>query len=490
MQFTSLYFAAFLIPVFALYWMLNKHGKIQNLILLLASYTFYAYWNWRYLSLLFSISMFSYVSGLLIYKTKTPSMKRALLLSSIIVCITTLSYFKYFAFFINTCADLLSQLNYTLPKPASSLLMPLGMSIYIFLSLSYIIDVYHDKLPAERNAINVLLSLSFFPIIFSGPIQKPITLLPQVCNNRVFDLTLAREGLRQILWGLFMKTVIADNCAVLANQIFHNYPSYSGSTLLLGAVYYSIQVYSDFAGYSEIAIGVSKLFGFKLMQNFSNPYFSRDMTEFWRTWHISLTSWFREYIFLPMAYSISRHCPGEKVLFMKSELLIYIIGISVTWLLTGLWHGGNYTFVVWGLTHGGILVLYRVLKKPRQKLFRRWNIDNSGLPVRCVERAVTLCTIIVTWIVFRANDLGAAAGYLRRMLSPSLFSRPAVPSGALPFLIIFFFMIEWIQKDKTCAMDIDCAVTSKPLRWSLYYGLIFMIVWFAGSRQQFIYFQF
>jgi alginate O-acetyltransferase complex protein AlgI len=491
MLFNSLNFAVFLLIIFLLYWLLaNRSLKYQNLFLLGSSYFFYAMWDWRFLFLLFFISFANYSIGLLIQRTGTKGRKKSWLIAGIAANILILSYFKYFDFFIDGFIHLFSTIGFILQKPTLNIILPLGISFYIFLSLSYIIDIYRNKLEADKNLVDVLLTLSFFPIILAGPIQRPVSLLPQIREKRVFKYDVAIDGLRQILWGLFMKVVIADNCADYVNNIFHDYYNYDGSTLLLGGFFYSVQIYADFAGYSEIAIGVSKLFGFELMRNFAFPYFAKDITEFWRRWHISLTSWFRDYLFLPLAYFVSRKIPSEKVLFLKTDLIIYITSISITWLLTGLWHGANYTFIVWGFMHGFLLIAYHVLKKPRQRFLRSLKVKNNSLFLIGFERTFTLMIIIVTWVVFRSENIMSALNYISIMFSSTLLVMPELPEMTTIFLVVFFFIIEWFGRNKLYAISHFGRGWKRAIRWSFYYGLIITIFYFAGKQQDFIYFQF
>ncbi len=453
------------------------------------------------------ISFLNYSIGLLIQKSEPKKRKKSWLIIGIIANIGVLSYFKYSNFFIDSFIHLFSLVGFTVQKPTLNIILPVGISFYVFLSLSYIIDVYQNKLKGGGNIVDVLLTLSFFPIILAGPIQRPTSLLPQIQKKRIFNYSFATDGLKQILWGLFMKVVIADRCGVHVQDIFQNFHNYSGSTLLLGGIFYTIQIYADFAGYSLIAIGVSKLFGFELMRNFAYPYFARDMKEFWQRWHISLTSWFRDYVFLPISYSLSRKIQSEKVGFIKKDLLIYIIGISITWLLVGLWHGGNYTFIVWGLINGFFLIGYQILKKPRKKFLKNLKMSNDNIFLIGVERLFTLLIIIFSWIVFRAENIGQALAYIAKIFSKSLVSLPAmfdtsiktiywkeIRGQASPLvtivLVIVFMLIEWLGRGQHYAIADEASKWKRPLRYAMYYAIILAILWFGGKAQQFIYFQF
>lgn len=425
MLFNSIAFGGFFTLVFIIYWLVvYKNLRLQNILLLIASYYFYACWDWRFLILLFLISLTNYSIGFIIQKVELIKRKRFYMIIGVIANIGALSYFKYSHFFIESFIDLFNSVGFALQKPTLNFILPIGISFYIFLSLSYIIDIYQNKLKASINIVDVLLTLSFFPIILAGPIQRPILLLPQIQKVRVFNYSFAVDGLKQILWGLFMKVVIADRCASHANDIFQNFNNYNGSTLFLGGIFYTVQVYADFAGYSLIAIGISRLLGFDLIRNFAYPYFSRNISEFWKRWHISLTSWFRDYVFLPISFAVSRKIPAEKVWFVKTDLVIYIVGISITWLLTGLWHGGNYTFIIWGGINGFFLIFYQIFKKTRNQILKRLKVGHENLLLIIWERIFILLIIIFSWIVFRSENIGSSIKYITEILSPSLFALP------------------------------------------------------------------
>jgi D-alanyl-lipoteichoic acid acyltransferase DltB (MBOAT superfamily) len=323
----------------------------------------------------------------------------------------------------------------------------------------------------------------------AGPIQRPSSLLPQIAQKRNFNYDKAVDGLRQILWGLFVKMVVADNLAPEVDKIFLSYSDFNGSTLFLGIVFYTLQIYADFSGYSNIAIGTAKLFGFDLMQNFAYPYFSRDITEFWKRWHISLTTWFRDYIFLPISFSLSFRIRNGKVIFIKKDHFIYILASIITWFLTGLWHGPSYSFILWGLINGFFLIIYRLQLKPRKKLFKKFGINNNSKTLICFETIITLTIIMLAWIFFRTDNTRQAFSYIKGILTSSFFSMPQLmPVKAIFFSMIFIFS-EWIQRKKEHALQID-KVEWPLLRWSVYLGCICSILFLGGGYQKFIYFQF
>jgi alginate O-acetyltransferase complex protein AlgI len=491
MLFNSIEFAVFLPVVFILYWFVtNKELRAQNLLLLLASYFFYGWWDWRFLILLILISVLNYSIGLGIDKNETGRIKRIWLIAGLILNIGILGVFKYYNFFIDSFIDLISLTGYNLTRSGTRIILPLGISFYVFLSLSYIIDIYKKNLKANGNIIEVLLSLSFFPIILAGPIQRPALLLPQIAAKREFENDVAVDGLRQILSGLFVKITIADNLAPNVDGIFLNFSMYSGSTLLIGIILYTIQIYADFSGYSNIAIGIAKLFGFNLMRNFAYPYFSRDITEFWKRWHISLTTWFRDYIYLPLSFSVSWRIKNDRVIFIKAEMFIYIVASAVTWFVTGLWHGANYTFIIWGIIHGFFLILYQWQRKPRKRVLKKIGINNDHPVVIIIETTITLIIVMLAWIFFRANNTHQAFAYIDRLFSSSLLSLPQVFPFKVIILTTLFIFSEWLQRTKEHALQIE-NLKYRILRWGLYYGVVILILLTLDeSQKNFIYSQF
>jgi D-alanyl-lipoteichoic acid acyltransferase DltB (MBOAT superfamily) len=415
------------------------------------------------------------------------------LIVGLIINIGILGFFKYYNFFIDSFIDLVSLIGYSLPKSTTKIVLPIGISFYIFLSLSYILDIYKKNLSSNRNIVEVLLSLSFFPIILAGPIQRPSTLLPQIIKRREFNYYQAVDGLRQILWGLFAKVVIADNLALHVDNIFSNFSKYSGSTLVVGAVFYAIQIYADFSGYSNIAIGIAKLFGFRLMQNFAYPYFSRDIREFWKRWHISLVTWFRDYLFLPISFTLSwRRIKNDKVVSIKSDMFIYIVVSTIVWFLTGLWHGANYTFIVWGMIHGFFLVIYHWQIKPRKRIFKRMGITNRNNIIVIVETLITLFIVVIAWVFFRAESMCHAINYLSQIFSISIFTIPEILPKSTLIPIILFFIIEWVGREKQFAIANLEFKWSKPFRWIFYFIMIFSIYFLGNFSEtvEYIYFQF
>ncbi len=495
MLFNSLEFAIFLIVVFTLYWFVfDRNVALQNLFLLIAGYFFYAWWDWRFLSLLISLSLANYIIGLGIEVNEIKRRRRIWLIAGLIINIGVLGVFKYFNFFIDSFGHLVALTGYKLHSSAIKIILPLGISFYVFLSLSYIIDIFKNSIKAESDIIKVLLTLSFFPIILAGPIQRPSSLLPQIAVSRKLNYTQATDGLRQILWGLFVKVVIADNLGVYVDDFFKNYTTYSGSTLLIGSAFYAIQIYADFSGYSNIAIGTARLLGFNLMQNFAYPYFSGNIVEFWKRWHISLTSWFRDYVFFPVSAAFSWAIKNEKILAVKADIFIYVAVSLVTWFLTGLWHGSNYTFILWGMIHGMFLVLYQLQKAPRKILFKKLGIRSGNKAVVMADTVSTLSVVTIAWVFFRAKNIDEAFSYLSVIFSKSLFSVPDFPGMKqgliISGIVLLFLFIEWSGREQKYAIADLGAGWRRPLRWAMYYALVITILVFAGKQQQFIYFQF
>lgn len=498
MLFNSITFLIFLPAVFIIYWFLiNKNLKYQNSFLLLASYVFYSWWDWRFLFLLLGMSFLNYFVGLKINDSTSAKEKGNWLATGLVINIGILCTFKYFNFFIDSFIDLFSAFGYHLSRSSTRIILPIGISFYTFLSLSYIIDIYKEKLTAHRNLIEVLLCLSFFPIILAGPIQRPISLLPQIKQHRNFEYSQIVDGLRQILWGLFKKIVLADTCAANADYIFSNHSSLQGGALALGVVYFAFQIYGDFSGYSDIAIGTARLLGFDLMRNFSYPYFARDIASFWQRWHISLTTWFRDYIFLPLSFAVSKKVTSEKTWFIPSDLFVYIVASIVTWLLTGLWHGANYTYIVWGLMHGFFLIVFQWQKKHRKKLFKNIGLKNNNLIIISIETVLTLSIVAFTWIFFKTSSVYEATSYIRDMFANGIFTISlidlkgrGITSSLIDASISIFVVttIELFQRNKNHGLEIQHYPTW--LRWFLYLALTYFCLIFQGNDRTFIYFQF
>lgn len=496
MLFNSIVFLFFFIIVFFVYWLLIGNSiRLQNVFLLVSSYFFYGWWDWRFLFLLFFISVANYLLGIIISKQENIFPRKTYLVIGLLINIGTLVFFKYFNFFIDGFIEIITFFGISTNSFSLRIIIPLGISFYIFLSISYIVDVYQRKLEPIYNFLQTLLAFSFFPIILAGPIQRPKSLLPQIQEKRVFNYGKSIEGLKQILWGVFMKVVIADNCAVFVDNIFSNFLTYSGSTLMFGVFLFSIQIYTDFGGYSNIAIGLGKLLGFNIMQNFAYPYFARNIKEFWQRWNISLTQWFRDYVFLPTAYSVSRRIKPERVFYIKTIFIIYTLGIVITWLLTGLWHGANFTFVIWGLIHGIYLIINHTQSNSRKRILKNLKISNQNIILKTYDIFITFILVMFTWIFFKAENIEHARSLINSIISSSLLTIPTFPGigRTIPILglAVFFFTVEWLgRNDQHPLLNIGRR-WPLILKWSFFSFIVFLIgMYMHTDETPFIYFQF
>jgi len=437
---------------------------------------------------LIGVSLVNWLAGLLIQDSTATRRRRMILLAGLTVNIGTLIVFKYFDFFIEGFVSSMAAVGFQVQALTLNLILPVGISFYIFVGISYIMDVYRCKLDAEKRIIPALLSFSFFPVILAGPVERPVSLLPQIKAPRVFDPELAVDGIRQFVWGLFMKMVVANNCSIFTSRVFDVTGEMSGISLLLGAVFFAVQIYADFSGYSDMAIGIGKMLGFRIKRNFAFPYFAGDIAEFWRRWNISLTNWFRDYIFLPAAYFISGRIKGARFLLIKTELFIYIMAIFITWTLTGLWHGANYTFIFWGMIHGGMLILYHIVKKPKQRLLRRMN-PVPGFLLRGTEYLLTMLMVLVAWIFFKSASIHQAFDFLAGIFYPSEIHAGPLPRIELIVASAVAFLVEFIQRNRDFPLQLVNRVPA-IVRWACYYGIVLAIVFFGGGQKVFLYFQF
>jgi alginate O-acetyltransferase complex protein AlgI len=479
MLFNSLNFVFFLPVVFTLYWAASKKGiQLQNIILLLASYFFYASWDFRFLFLLMFSTLLDYASSLMISNASGASEKKFWLRLSICINLGFLATFKYFNFFTESFAQGLTFLGIDADFPTLKVLLPLGISFYTFHGLSYVLDIYKNKISPEKNLVNYSVFVSFFPLLVAGPIERATHLLPQVQQKRIFNYSTAVDGLRQILWGFFKKLVIADNCAVYANNTFINSSDLPGSTLAIGAFFFAMQIYCDFSGYSDIAIGTARLFGIELLRNFAYPYFSRSIAEFWRRWHISLSSWFRDYLYIPLGGS-------------KRTTLMTVRNILIVFLVSGFWHGANWTFIFWGLVNALFILPSVVLKKNRNNLdiVAQGKILPSAKEV--LAMAATFFLTVFAWIFFRAENMEHAFDFIAKIFSSSLFTRPESVPKLLILFIVSFTIVEWLGREEQYAIKTVGIKWPKIFRWSLYIFIVFLIGMFMyAAETPFIYFQF
>ncbi|SHF63623.1 MBOAT family O-acyltransferase [Dysgonomonas macrotermitis] len=478
MLFNSGIFAIFFICVFFLYWFVfNRSLKWQNVFLAVCSYFFYGCWDWRFMFLLAFSTFLDYYSGLKIANSESRNLRKFWLILTVSINLGFLGIFKYYNFFIESFAELLTWFGLTPHFSTLNVILPVGISFYTFHGLSYVFDIYFGKIKPTRDPINYSLFVSFFPLLVAGPIERATHLLPQVERPRTFSYSKAVDGLKQILWGLFKKVVIADNCAELVNTIFGSHWAYSGSTLAIGAILFAIQIYGDFSGYSDIALGTARLLGFELLQNFRFPYFSRNIAEFWRRWHISLSSWFKDYLYIPLG--------GSREGMFKTIRNTFII-----FLVSGFWHGANWTFIIWG----GLNALFQLPSIIFKKNRRHLDTVAQGRLLPTVTETVQVVTTFLlasfAWIFFRAENMTVAVQYVKEMFSASLFSMPQVYSGKVFIVVAIFMLIEWCGREGKYALEKFSDSWKRPVRWVFYYAIILTILWMTGGEQQFIYFQF
>ena len=482
MLFTSLDFAIFLPIVFLLYWfVVQRNLKLQNALIVVASYVFYGWWDWRFLSLIIFSTVVDYLIGQRLRTEDKQSKRKVLLWTSIIVNLGFLGFFKYYNFFLENFVDAFSLFGMQINANSLNIILPVGISFYTFQTLSYTIDVYRKKLEPTKDFMAFSAFVCFFPQLVAGPIERATNLLPQFYKKRTFEYNKAVDGMRQILWGLFKKVVIADNCAEFANQIFNNSADMNGSTLVLGAIFFTFQIYGDFSGYSDIAIGTSRLFGFDLKQNFATPYFSRDIAEFWRRWHISLSTWFRDYLYIPLGGS-----RGGTWMKVRNTFAIFLV--------SGFWHGANWTFIIWGALNAIYFLPLLLTNNNRRNL----GVVAEGKLLPSFKDLISMLTTfaltVFAWIFFRAENLSHAWTYLSTIFSKSLFTVPdfygKFDAVITLFLISIFLFIEWLGRKNQFAIERLDLASKKLYRHTMYYSIIILIIWFMGKPEQFIYFQF
>ena len=440
MFFNSLQFALFLPLVFLLYWFVfSKNKNTQNIFLVGVSYYFYSCWDWRFLFLLLFSTLLCYLTGIQIEKSAKEGERKFWFWLSILLNLGFLGAFKYYNFFAVSFSEALNDIGLPSSPLLLNVILPVGISFYTFHGLSYVIDIYYNRIKAEKNVIDYALFVSYFPLLVAGPIERATHLLPQVKLKRTFDFEKAKEGVYQIIWGLVKKVVIADTCATYANAIFDNYSSMNSMSLILGAVYFAFQIYGDFSGYSDIALGVSKLFGLDLLRNFNYPYFSRDIAEFWRRWHISLSSWFRDYLYIPLGGS-----KGSKLKQVRNVFIIFVV--------SGFWHGANWTFLAWGFINALYflpLLLRKTNRNNMETVALNWNLDSLKVVFSI------LCTFAITclaWIFFRAKSISIAFDYIKNLFTNGSFVSQYLEnerySYELLLLIFIFVLVEWNSRTK------------------------------------------
>ena len=512
MLFNSFEFALFLPIVFLFYWFVFDYALSkckrqllwQNLFVVVASYIFYGWWDWRFLILIAITTILSFLSGIGIEKALTQRAKKAVMIANIVVNLGILGVYKYYDFFAREFAELFGiESDFLLLH----LILPVGISFYTFQALSYSIDVYRKQIEPCHDIVAFTAFLSFFPQLVAGPIERATNLLPQFQRKRTFDYATAVDGMRQILWGLFKKIVVADNCATYVDTVFADLSNQSGSTLLLAAILFTFQIYGDFSGYSDIAIGTAKLFGIKLMRNFNVPYFSRDIAEFWRRWHISLTTWFRDYVYIPLGGSRPNipeaiRLKGDKAIEARYAKWIAVRNTFIIFLLSGFWHGANWTFVLWGAYHALLFVPLLLLNKNRRY---RDTVATITLPDGTIktkwlpslkeagQMLLTFALAVFGWIIFRAQDISQFSEVISTICSDSLLSVPFLKTRSfyIPLFIniMILLCVEWLNRTESYGL---AKISEKRyVRYIVYYILIFIMIYAQPSSDAtFIYFQF
>ena len=478
MLFNSFEYLLFLPIVFLLYWyVFNKSVRLQNLFVVVVSYIFYGWWNWHFLLLIAFTTICSYLSGLAIMRDRQIGGGKSKLFAwaNVIINLVILGIYKYYNFFVESFMEAFASLGVTLEMSTLRLVLPVGISFYTFQALSYTIDVYKQKIQPPKDVVAFVAFISFFPQLVAGPIERATNLLPQFLKQRKFNYSKAVDGMKQILWGLFKKMVIADNCADFVNSIWANYSTHSSGVLMLAAVLFAFQIYGDFSGYSDIAIGSARLFGINLMRNFNFPYFSRNVSEFWKRWHISLNTWFVDYIYIPLGGS-------------RRGQLIKLRNTFAIFLLSGLWHGANWTFVLWGLYHSLLFVPLMVLGKA--KGYSTQIAEGSLFPSfrEAASIFVTFFLVVIGWIIFRADNVTQFFDYMGCIASHIMQKdSTGIPKYTLAYILIMLCM-EWFNRSKQYGLQFH--LPSRWMRWSLYILLSIVILTQAGNQAQFIYFQF
>ena len=478
MLFNSFDFLLFLPIVFLLYWFVFKSRKIQNLFLVAASYVFYGWWDWRFLFLIAITSICSYASGILLERYEGRRKWQWMVsFANITLNLLILGVFKYYNFFMESFEGLFRSIGYQIDWVTLDVILPVGISFYTFQALSYTIDVYKKKLPATHDIVEFFAYICFFPQLVAGPIERATNLLPQFQHSRTFNYDRAVDGAKQILWGFVKKILIADRCAIIVDFYWNQYQDLPGLTLLILGVLFTFQIYCDFSGYSDIAIGCAKLFGIQLTKNFDNPYFSRSIPEFWRRWHISLMTWFRDYIYIPLGGS---RCSKWKV----------IRNVFIVWGVSGLWHGADWTFVCWGLFHATLLSFYIILGINSK--YKHIVAFGHYLPTirEAMQMIVTFFFVVIGWIIFRSDSMSQAAGFLQSICTNTFFD-PSALYGLKELILCFAFLtIEWWQRDKPFVLLMQ-GVKSKFVKWAICIGIaVFSYFYMADSISKFIYFQF
>ncbi len=489
MTFTTLTFIVFLAVVFTVYWSLRKRS-LQNIFLFIASYIFYGWWNPFYCVFLFASSVVDYCAALGIDRFEQPALRRACLAIALCYNLGILGFFKYWGFFTDNLQQALGAIGWHLDFVTVNIILPVGISFYTFQSISYTVEVYRRQLRPATNFLDYLSYLAFFPQLVAGPIERANHLLPQFLHDRKFNYAVAVDGCRQMLWGFLKKMLIADNLSPLVDVVYGQPDQYTGPQLAFATVVFAVQIYCDFSAYSDIAIGTAKLFGFDLMRNFAYPYFSQSMSEFWRRWHISLSTWLKDYVYIPLG--------GSRVPPLRAG-----INLMATFLISGLWHGASWNYVIWGGIHGGVILTER-LWIGKEPILRQSDIPGGQellpSPKVLMRILITFTLTCLAWVFFRAKGLSTALLILKKIATESFqpsaygsFSRVfdilPLSGGVVVSLMIGFVLIEWLHRHHLHPLMIG--KLAAPLRWVIYSLCIWgTLVWGTWSTGQFVYFQF
>ena len=477
MLFNSIAFVVFLPIVFSVYWYLDRFSlKTQNVFVIIASYVFYGWWDYRFLGLIIISTIVDFVVGIALGKTRDPRPRKHLLILSLSVNLGMLGLFKYYGFFVDSLKTALTSIGFDWGLSSLDFVLPVGISFYTFQTLSYSIDVYRKKTSPTSNFVAFAAYVGFFPQLVAGPIERAKRLLPQFLSRRKFDPSIAADGVRQMLWGLAKKVVVADNASILVNHVFDNYRELDAVSITIGVFLFAIQIYCDFSGYSDIAIGCAKLFGFRLMRNFAFPYFSRDISEFWSRWHISLSSWFRDYLYIPLGGG-------------KRGTTRRLFNVMLVFVISGFWHGANWTFVFWGFLHGLFylpLVVFGLHKRKRTD-----GAISSVIPrpIEGFQILITFCLVLVSWVFFRAPSIKEAFGILGHAATHLVPSCGYSQYGTALLLSTALLVVEWFSREKQHPLEIG--EYPRFVRWAFYYCLIALIILKGNfGHVPFIYFQF
>jgi alginate O-acetyltransferase complex protein AlgI len=503
MLFNSIQFLIFFPLVVVIYFTIPY--KYRWIFLVAASYYFYMCWRADYIIIIIASTVVNYYAGIMMEKSASSKKKSRFLLLSLFFNLGLLFIFKYFNFFNNSLREFLNIFNIFYDSPIFRILLPVGISFYTFQTLSYIIDVYRGQRKAEYHLGYFAAYVSFFPQLLAGPIARSTNLLPQFFEKQDFDEQRVSDGLKLMLWGFFKKIVIADRLAILVNQVYNNMGNYEGVPLLLATYFFAFQIYCDFSGYSDIAIGAAQVMGFKLINNFNRPYYATSISEFWKRWHISLSTWLRDYIFLPISYSLTRKFPRKKYFRLRADKIIYSSATAITFLICGLWHGASWTFVLWGGIHGFYLLFAIWTKDSANRIYNFFKLRKGTKRRELFDVFLTFHLVLFAWIFFRANSFNDALYILSNIFPLKIndFILLLNSTGAaetafgltkrsLILVVLAIFFMEVIHLIQT-KINIRNFISNKPLilRWAIYYALLIAIISFGEfSMKEFIYFQF